>query len=81
MLALEGVDWFSLWQTADKGPVVMTGSLGAVSWPMTTAVLEPPKFQERCKMEFQSLFWTDSKVLIEPILWIGYNWGRGITWL
>lgn len=24
-------------------------------------------------MEFQSLFWTGSQVLIEPILWTGYN--------
>ena len=51
----------------------MTSSLDAVSWQLATTVPEPTKLQERCKMEFQSLLWTCSQVLIEPILWTGYN--------
>lgn len=50
-----------------------TSSLDAVSWQLATTVPEPTKLQERCKMEFQSLLWPCSQVLIEPILWTGYD--------
>lgn len=60
----------------------MTGSLDAGSWQFAKTVPEPTKLQERCKMEFQSLSWTGSQVLIS--LFCGQAttaWGHGITWL
>ena len=73
VLVLEWVDWFNLQQTVYKGPFVMTSSLDAVSWQLATTVPESTKPQERCKMEFQSLLWTCSQVLIEPVLRTGNN--------
>lgn len=70
---LEWVDQFNLQQTVYKGPFVMTGSLDAVSWRLATTVPESTKPQERCKMEFQSLLWTCSQVLIQPVLRTGNN--------
>lgn len=56
----------------------MTSSLDAVSWQLATTVPEPTKLQERCKMEFQSFLWPHSQVLIESILWTGYDCLRSL---
>lgn len=79
MLVLEWVDWCDARLTVYKGPFVMPCSLDAGSWQFAATVPEPTRLQERCKMEYQSLFWTGSRVLIEPFLWTAYNcWGHEI---
>lgn len=80
VLVLEWIDWSDARLTVYKGPFVMPCSLDAGAWQFATTVPEPTKLQERCKMEYQSLFWTGSQVLIEPFLWTGYNcWVHEMT--